>query len=684
MPVPRAPTGPPASRVVAHLDLDCFYVQVEQRRQPALRGRPTAVVQYNPWKGGALIAVGYEARAAGVKRQMRGDEARQLCPDLQLVQVPVAFGKADLSRYRDAGSEVVAVLQQGGPCERASIDEVFVDLTEAAAARLQQSPPAKPHLLPTYAARSHQPVDDGEAGVHEVRRRMEAWLCNEAAEPGDRLLASGAVLVAELRATVLAKTQFTCSAGIAHNKMLAKLASGMHKPAEQTVVPASAVQDLLHKLPIRKMKQLGGKLGLKLQQELGIQTVGDLLHFSLQHLQDRFGTNTGSALVPSLLSCCVYLRSSCRLWLRMVAEGQDGTEVKDRVLPKQHSSGKTFVGPTALVDVSTVGHWLHELAGELQTRLELDLATSRRTSRLLTVQVTFQLIRGGEKKTMSRCVALRGGRVAMAEDALSIVKRLLLEMAMPGTKWMIVYLGLSASQIAATPQGVAPITNYLGPSDPLTREPALPESCEPAERIPISLHPSQDQGVPGSAKLAPDSLGPFGQKTAAIGEGGHASHLKRGLSCTVTKERQANRSRSQSPKVEDLGPPNVPISMSDEQECLPVDLDTMSVERASGEHSRDCKVEAMEAPAQMLQEVLEASGDGNGLSMTAEGRPSTSRDTTHSAGSSTQTQVYKLEDVDIGVLRELPLEIQLELRVALSRKKPRTIPSCSISSYFNH
>ena len=55
-------------RAVAHIDMDCFYVQVAQRKDPELRGKPTAVVQYNPWRGGGLIAVGYEARAKGVKK----------------------------------------------------------------------------------------------------------------------------------------------------------------------------------------------------------------------------------------------------------------------------------------------------------------------------------------------------------------------------------------------------------------------------------------------------------------------------------------------------------------------------------------------------------------------------------------------------------------------------------------
>lgn len=79
---------------------------MEQRKQPHLRGQPTAVVQYNSWKGGGLIAVGYEARKDGVRRSMRGDEAKKVCPQIQLVQVPVARGKADLTIYRNAGSEV--------------------------------------------------------------------------------------------------------------------------------------------------------------------------------------------------------------------------------------------------------------------------------------------------------------------------------------------------------------------------------------------------------------------------------------------------------------------------------------------------------------------------------------------------------------------------------------------------
>ena len=64
-------------RVVSLLDMDCFYCQVEARDNHALVGVPSAVVQYNDWKGGGIIAVNYEARAKGVTRMMRGDEAKK-------------------------------------------------------------------------------------------------------------------------------------------------------------------------------------------------------------------------------------------------------------------------------------------------------------------------------------------------------------------------------------------------------------------------------------------------------------------------------------------------------------------------------------------------------------------------------------------------------------------------------
>ena len=132
-------------RVVALIDMDCFYCQVEIRSDPAkLSGIPLAVVQYNQWKGGGIIAVNYEARGFGVKRGMRGDEARQKCPDIKLIPVPEARDKADLTKYREAGMEVIQSLLNFDlnlTVERASVDEAFVDLTKLVEFRIQNTVP---------------------------------------------------------------------------------------------------------------------------------------------------------------------------------------------------------------------------------------------------------------------------------------------------------------------------------------------------------------------------------------------------------------------------------------------------------------------------------------------------------------------------------------------------------------
>ena len=79
----------------------------------------------------SIIAVSYEAQKFGVTRNMRGDEAKEKCPEIILARVPEARGKADLTRYREAGAEVIEVLQTFSDiCERASVDEAYLDLTE--------------------------------------------------------------------------------------------------------------------------------------------------------------------------------------------------------------------------------------------------------------------------------------------------------------------------------------------------------------------------------------------------------------------------------------------------------------------------------------------------------------------------------------------------------------------------
>ncbi|KAJ1285464.1 hypothetical protein BS78_03G281500 [Paspalum vaginatum] len=468
--MPVARPEPQEPRVIAHVDMDCFYVQVEQRRNPALRGQPTAVVQYNDWKGGGLIAVSYEARGFGVKRSMRGDEAKRVCPDINLVQVPVARGKADLNLYRSAGSEVVAILASKGKCERASIDEVYLDLTEAAKEMLLQAPPDSLEEVCMEAAKSNilgLPPD-----ASEKENNVRAWLCRSDAGYQDKLLACGAIIVAQLRIRVLEETQFTCSAGIAHNKMLAKLVSGMHKPAQQTVVPSSSVQDFLASLPVKKMKQLGGKLGSSLQDDLGVETIGDLLSFSEEKLQEQYGANTGT-------------------WLWKIARGISGEEVEDRLLPKSHGCGKTFPGPRALKNNTSVKGWLDQLCEELSERIQSDLNQNKRIAQTLTLhaRASKENERDSMKKFPSKSCPLRYGTGKIQEDAMKLFESGLHDfLESQNTGWSITSLSVTASKIFDIPSGTSSILRYIkGPnsSGPL----AMPDSSS------IPEDPSLDNNV---------------------------------------------------------------------------------------------------------------------------------------------------------------------------------------------
>ena len=79
----------------------------------------------------SIIAVSYEARKFGVSRNMRGDDAKKKCPNVNLIYVQENRGKADLTIYREAGAEVIKVLSSfSDALERASIDEAYIDLTD--------------------------------------------------------------------------------------------------------------------------------------------------------------------------------------------------------------------------------------------------------------------------------------------------------------------------------------------------------------------------------------------------------------------------------------------------------------------------------------------------------------------------------------------------------------------------
>jgi DNA polymerase-4 len=211
-------------RKIIHLDMDCFYAAVEMRERPDLAGQPVAVGGGSP--RGVVTTCNYEARKFGVHSAMPGFQARERCP--HLVFLPVRF---DL--YRAESAKIRHILREYTPLvEPLSLDEAYLDVTG----------------LDRYA--------------WEIAR--------------------------EIRKRIFDETGLTSSAGIAPNKMLAKIASDWRKPNGQFAITPDQVEAFLHDLPVGKIWGVGPKSAEKFGRQ-GIRTCGDLQRLTLADLVGRHG-----------------------------------------------------------------------------------------------------------------------------------------------------------------------------------------------------------------------------------------------------------------------------------------------------------------------------------------------------------------------------------------------------------
>ncbi|ELT99496.1 hypothetical protein CAPTEDRAFT_172544 [Capitella teleta] len=459
-------------RVIALVDMDCFYVQVEQRLKPEFKGHPCAVVQYRTYKGGGIIAVGYEARALGVTRGMMGQDAQEKCPNIHLFRVPETEGKADLTLYREAGAEVIEVLTGFSKCvERASIDEAYVDLTDEVHKRLagmEENQEISPDWLPnTYVLGCEEEEKCTDKSVQR-ERGLITWLRSQSdahtVNEHEKQLAVGAVIVEEMRARVHTVTGFRCSAGIASNKMLAKLVCGINKPNKQTLLPFSNILHFFGGVKVKKVRGFGGKFGESVCEQLQVETMGDIRRFSRNQLQECFGDKTGS-------------------WLYDTCRGQETEDVIDRQLTKSVGCSKNFRGPEMLVTKEQVKLWLSRMSKEIEERLLKDRASNNRVAKSLHVHI--QYVVNKKVTSASRCASLvRYNAQKLADDAyllLSKFNRSLLHQS----SWSppITCMGISASKFSDLSNTGRDIKSFLQdpsafPSVSQNSSPAPPAECK--------------------------------------------------------------------------------------------------------------------------------------------------------------------------------------------------------------
>ena len=221
-------------RVVFHVDMDAFFVSVEELFDPTLKAKPV-VVGGRPDERGVVSAASYAARKFGVRSAMPLRRAYELCPQ-------AIFLEGSPERYRDYSYKVHAVLRDFSPTvEQVSIDEAYLDLTGAT--RLLGPPLAAAHRL------------------HE-RVRQEVGL--------------------------------PCSIGVATSRLTAKIASGRAKPNGVLWVLPGAEAAFLAPLDVGRIPGVGKVMQQSLRA-CGIHTIGQLQAAEPQFLSERWGAH-GRAL----------------------------------------------------------------------------------------------------------------------------------------------------------------------------------------------------------------------------------------------------------------------------------------------------------------------------------------------------------------------------------------------------
>lgn len=217
----------PLSRTILHVNMDAFFASVEQRDDPALRGRPVLVGGQGG--RGVVAAASYEARRFGCRSAMPMAEAVRRCPDAVVVSPSFARYEADSTR-------IMEILETASPLvEPLSIDEAFVDVTGSL-----------------------------------------------------RLLGNGPAIAARLKETIKDELGLNASVGIAPCKFVAKIASDLEKPDGLTVFEEEGLAGRLASLPIGRMWGIGPKSEARFQAR-GVRTFGDLQTWSAESLVASFG-----------------------------------------------------------------------------------------------------------------------------------------------------------------------------------------------------------------------------------------------------------------------------------------------------------------------------------------------------------------------------------------------------------
>lgn len=216
-----------SARVIFHIDINAFFASAHLIEDPSLRGKPVVVCR--DVQGSVVTTASYEARSYGIGSAMPLSQAKRLCDDLIVVEL-------DFELYTELSEAFVEIIQSYSPyVQQASIDEVYVDVTEA---------------IKKYT----KPLD----------------------------------LAIDIQNQILEELKLPVSIGVAPNKFLAKMASDMKKPMGISILRIREIETKLWPLPIELMHGIGKKTVPKLKN-MGVHKIGDLNKVSMDELRIVLG-----------------------------------------------------------------------------------------------------------------------------------------------------------------------------------------------------------------------------------------------------------------------------------------------------------------------------------------------------------------------------------------------------------
>lgn len=339
-------------RKIIHFDMDAFYASVEVRDNPELKGKPI-VIGGSPQSRGVVCTASYEARKFGIRSAMPCSQAYRLCPS-------ALFIRPDFTKYKAASTEIRAIFQRyTDRIEPLSLDEAYLDVTQ--------------NRLGIYATK--------------LALRIQKEIADE--------------------------LHLTGSAGVAPNKLIAKIASDINKPNGLAVVLPEQVSAFMENLPLRRIHGIGPASEKRLL-DVGLRVCRDVWAWPLVRLEDELGENMGN-------------------WLYKRSRGWDERPVETQRERKSLGREETF--SSDILDVEKLKEELHSIC--------LDLAASLKSRGLSGKTVTLK-VKYADFTLSTRSQTLSEA-IDGAEDLEAIASRLLLSNTEAGKK-RIRLLGVSVGQ----------------------------------------------------------------------------------------------------------------------------------------------------------------------------------------------------------------------------------------------